>query len=333
MTEVATLSGSERAAIFLMSLTEEEAAGIMQHMAVSEVQKLGQAMASLRKVTRDQADLVMGTFTESVETEAPLVGRSPQSLKRLLSSSLGEERASSVLDRIVDDEPRGLDSLQMMDPKEITEIIHREHPQVIAIVLAGLEPKKSAKVMQQLPSLVATDVLSRIAKMDEVPQSAIEELDDVMQQRFSQSGGFKVTAMGGVRSAAEILNIVEKEMEQKIIGELDERDPILSQEIQDNMFVFENLRELDDRGIQALVREITSDVLVIALKGAEEAMQERIFSNMSKRAGELLKDELESKGPVRISDVEEAQKEIVGVARRLADEGSIMLGGSGDDFV
>lgn len=333
MTEVANLSGSERAAIFLMSLTEDEAAGIMQHMAVSEVQKLGQAMASLRKVTRDQADLVMGTFTESVETEAPLVGRSPQSLKRLLSSSLGEERASSVLDRIVDDEPRGLDSLQMMDPKEITEIIHREHPQVIAIVLAGLEPSKSAKVMQQLPNLVATDVLSRIAKMDEVPQSAIEELDDVMQQRFSQSGGFKVTAMGGVRSAAEILNIVEKEMEQKIIAELDERDPPLSQEIQENMFVFENLRELDDRGIQALVREITSDVLVIALKGAEEAMQDRIFSNMSKRAGELLKDELDAKGPVRISDVEEAQKEIVGVARRLADEGSIMLGGSGDDFV
>lgn len=333
MTDVMTLSGPERAAIFLMSLTEDEASAIMKHMAVGEVQKLGQAMAKLRKVSRDQANHVLSDFTESVESEAPLVGRSPQSLKRLLSSSLGEERASSVLDRIVDEEPRGLDSLQLMDPKEIAEIVHREHPQVIAIVLAGLEPKKSALVMQQLPQVLATDVLSRIAKMDEVPQSAIEELDEVMQQRFSQSGGFKVTAMGGVRSAAEILNIVEKETEQKIIAELDERDPSLSQEIQDNMFVFENLRDLDDRGIQALVREVTSDTLVIALKGADEGMQDKIFSNMSKRAGELLRDELESKGPMRISDVEEAQKEIIGTARRLADEGTIMLGGGGDDFV
>lgn len=333
MTDITTLSGPERAAIFLMSLTEDEASAIMKYMAVGEVQRLGQAMATLRKVSRDQANNVLTDFTESVESEAPLVGRSPQSLRRLLSSSLGEDRASSVLDRIVDDEPRGLDSLQLMEPKEIAEIIHREHPQVIAIVLAGLEAKKSAQVMQELPQVLATDVLARIAKMDEVPQSAIEELDEVMQQRFSQSGGFKVKAMGGVRSAAEILNIVEKETEQKIITELDERDPPLSQEIQENMFVFENLRDLDDRGIQALVREVTSDVLVIALKGADEQMQEKIFSNMSKRAGELLKDELESKGPMRISDVEEAQKEIVSTARRLSDEGTIMLGGGGDDFV
>lgn len=333
MSEATTLSGPERAAIFLMSLTEDEASSIMKHMGVGEVQRLGKAMATLRKVSRDQADTVLNDFTESVESEAPLVGRSPQSLRRLLANSLGEERASSVLDRIVDDEPRGLESLQLMDPKEIAEVIHREHPQVIAIVLAGLEPKKSALVVQELPNALATDVLCRIARMDEVPQSAIEELDDVMQQRFSQSGGFKVKAMGGIRSAAEILNTVEKETEQKIISELDERDPPLSQEIQENMFVFDNLSDLDDRGIQALVREITSDVLVIALKGAEVVMQEKIFSNMSKRAGELLKDELESKGPVRISDVEEAQKEIVGVARRLADEGTIMLGGGGDDFV
>ncbi len=333
MTDMANLSGAERAAIFLMSLTEEEAAKIMKHMAVSEVQKLGAAMARLRKVTREQADSVLGTFTASIETEAPLVGRSPQSLKRLLATTLGEDRASSLLDRLIDDEPRGLDSLQLMEPKEIAEIIHREHPQVIAIVMAGLEPKKSAQVISELPQRLATDVITRIARMGEVPQSAIEELDEVMQQRFSTSGGFKVTEMGGVRSAAEILNTVDKEVGQKIIGKLDEQDPELSQEIQDNMFVFENLLDIDDRGIQAIVREVTSDMLVLALKGAAPELQEKIFSNMSKRAAELLRDDLEAKGPVRISEVEDAQKQIVQIVRKLADDGTIMIGGGGDDFV
>jgi len=333
MTDVGSLNGSERAAIFLMSLTEAEAAEIMKHMAVSEVQKLGQAMAKLQNVSREQADLVLGSFTDSVETEAPLVGRSPQSLKRLLASSLGEDRAKSLMDRIVDDEPRGLESLQLMEAKEVAEVIHREHPQVIAIVLAGLEAKKSGEVVAQLPQRRRTDVVTRIAKMGEVPQSAIEELDDVMQQRFSQTGGFKVKAMGGVRIAAEILNIVDKEAEQKIFEELDEKDPALSQEIQESMFVFENLVDLDDRGIQALNREITSDVLLIALKGAEPELQDKIFRNMSKRAAELLRDDLEAKGPVRITEVEEAQKQIVATARKLADDGTIMIGSGGDDFL
>ncbi|HHQ14115.1 MAG TPA: flagellar motor switch protein FliG [Chromatiales bacterium] len=333
MTDVLSLSGAERAAIFLMSLSEEDAAEIMKHMAVSEVQKLGQAMARLKHVSRDQADIVLGEFTANIENQAPLVGASPQSLKRLLARSLGDDRAATLIERIVDDEPRGLDSLQLMEAKEITEIIHREHPQVIAIVLAGLDSKKSAQVIAELPRQLATNVVTRIAKMREVPQSAVEELDEVLQQRFSQSGGFKVTAMGGIRSAAEILNTVNKELGQQIIEELDEKDPPLSQEIQDNMFVFENLLDIDDRGIQAIVREITSDVLVVALKGAEPELQEKIFSNMSKRAAELLRDDLEAKGPMRVSDVEEAQKQIVQTVRKLADDGTIMIGGGGDDFV
>ncbi len=327
------LSGSERAAIFLMSLSEKEAAEVMKHMPVSEVQRLGKAMASLRKVTRGQAESVLSQFTNNVEGDAPLVGRSPTFLKRLLTSSLGEEKASKVLDRIVEDEPRGLDSLQLMEAKEITEVIHREHPQVIAVVLAGLESKKAADVISQLPVRLSTEVVTRIARMGEIPQHTIAELDEVMQQRFSQSTGFKVTAMGGVRNAAEILNMVEKEIEHQIIENLNQENAVLSQEIQENMFVFDNLLAVDDRGIQALVREVTTDILVIALKGAEQALQDKIFKNMSKRAGEMLKSDLEAKGPVRIAEVEAAQKEIVTVARRLADEGTIILGGGGDDFV
>jgi len=327
------LSGSERAAVFLMSLGEREAAEVMKHLPVSEVQKLGAAMAKLRKVTRHQADAVLGHFTDNVESEAPLTGRSPKFLKRLLTSSLGEERARTLYDRLVEGEEKGLDSLQLMEAKEVTEIVQGEHPQVIAIVLAGLDPGKAAEIIGQLPVRQATDVVTRIARMGDVPESAIAELDDVLQHRFRQSGTQKMTSMGGIRSAATILNQVHKDAEKKIVEELDQLNAALSQQIQENMFIFENLMDVDDRGIQSLVREVTTDTLVVALKGADPALQDKIFRNMSKRAAELLRSDLEAKGPVKLSDVELAQKDIVTVARRLADEGTIMLGGGGNEFV
>jgi flagellar motor switch protein FliG len=332
MSDKSALTGADRAAVFLMSLSEKEAAEVMKHMPVSEVQRLGQAMAQLKKVSRDQADSVLAQFTEKVEAEAPLVGRSPRFLKKLLASSLGEERASAMMERLVDGDDKGLDSLQLMEAKEVTDLIHREHPQVISIVLAGLEPQKAGQVIAQLPVRLATDVVARIGRMDEVPESAITELDEVMQQRFKSSGSLKVTNMGGVRTAASILNQVQKEMEKKIIEELDQSHAALSQQIQENMFIFENLMEIDDRGIQALVREITSDTLVVALKGADPALQDKIFRNMSKRAAELLRSDLEAKGPVKLSDVEAAQKDVVTTARRLIDEGTIIPGGS-NEFV
>jgi flagellar motor switch protein FliG len=332
MSDKAALSGAERAAVFLMSLSEKEAAEVMKHMPVSEVQRLGQAMAQLKKVSRGQADAVLQQFADKVESEAPLVSRSPRFLKKVLSSSLGEDRANALMERIVDDEGRGLDSLQIMEAKEVADMIHREHPQVISIVLAGLDAKKAGQVIAQLPVRLATDVVARIGRMDEVPESAIAELDEVMQQRFKQSGSLKVTNMGGVRTAASILNQVQKDIEKRIIEELDVSHTALSQEIQDNMFVFENLMEIDDRGIQSLVREITSETLLVALKGADPALQDKIFRNMSKRAAELLKSDLEAKGPVKLSDVEAAQKDVVATARRLIDEGTIIPGGS-NEFV
>jgi flagellar motor switch protein FliG len=333
MAEAASVSGTERAAIFLMSLSEQEAAEIMRHMPLSEVQKIGKAMATMQNVSRKQADDVLLHFASNVESQAPMVGRSPQSLKRLLTRTLGEDKAAGLVDRLVDDAPRGLESLQMMDPKEITEIVLHEHPQVIAIVLAGLEPQKAADVVAELPRKMSTDIIERIARMEEIPQHAIAELDNVLQDRFSQSTGFKSTEIGGVRNAAEILNILEKHIEEKVLQELEEKDPPLKQKIEESMFVFENLLDADDRGIQALVREVTSDVLVTALKGADEAIQEKIFGNMSKRAAELLRDDLGAKGPVRITDVEEAQKQIVAAAKQLVDDGKMMMGSAGNDFV
>jgi flagellar motor switch protein FliG len=332
MSDKAALSGAERAAVFLMSLSEKEAAEVMKHMPVSEVQRLGQAMAQLKKVSRGQADAVLQQFADKVESEAPLVSRSPRFLKKVLSSSLGEDRANALMERIVDDEGRGLDSLQIMEAKEVADMIHREHPQVISIVLAGLDAKKAGQVIAQLPVRLATDVVARIGRMDEVPESAIAELDEVMQQRFKQSGSLKVTNMGGVRTAASILNQVQKDIEKRIIEELDVSHTALSQEIQENMFVFENLMDIDDRGIQSLVREITSETLLVALKGADPALQDKIFRNMWKRAAELLKSDLEAKGPVKLSDVEASQKDVVATARRLIDEGTIIPGGS-NEFV
>lgn len=333
MTSTTTLSGSERAAVFLMSLSEKDAAQVMKHMPVGEIQKLGAAMARLRGISREQAEQVLQQFTDSVQQEAPLAGNSPRFIQRLLTQSLGEDKARSLLDRLLDQQPQGLDSLQLMDPKEVADLIHREHPQVIAIVLAGLEPAKAGQVLAQLPVRTSTDIVLRIGRMSEIPQPAIEELDSVMQQRFSQAGNFKVMPLGGVRSAAEILNQVAKDAEQQIIESLTSADPELAEQIQESMLVFENLIELDDRGMQALLREISTDILILALKGAEPAMHDKVLANMSKRAAEILRSDMEARGPVRISEVEAAQREIVGTARRLADEGALMLRTGGDEFV
>lgn len=333
MADDKSVSGTEQAAILLMSLGEQEAAAVLQKMGMREVQKLSRVMASMRRVNRVHAEAVLENFTSNNDTDLDL-GGSPDYLRKVLSSSVGAEKAGNILERIVDDgEPKGLESLHLMEAREVTEMIRNEHPQIIAIVMARLEQEQAAQVLSQLPSGLATDVVTRIARLEEVPQSALEELDDIVEQQFSRSSNFKAATIGGTRTAAEILNLVDSRFENEIMEALEKEDSALSQEIQDKMFVFENLMEVDDRGIQALVREITGDTLVLALKGADTAMREKIFRNMSKRAAEILESDLEAKGPVRLSEVEEAQKEVVNTARRLADEGSLILGKGGEEYV
>ena len=333
MADDKTVSGTEQAAILLMSLGEQEAAAVLQKMGMREVQKLSRVMASMRRVNRIHAEAVLENFTSNNDTDLDL-GGSPDYLRKVLSSSVGAEKAGNILERIVDDgEPKGLESLHLMEAREVTEMIRNEHPQIIAIVMARLEQEQAAEVLSQLPPGLATDVVTRIARLEEVPQSALEELDDIVEQQFSRSSNFKAATIGGTRTAAEILNLVDSRFENEIMEALEKEDSALSQEIQDKMFVFENLMEVDDRGIQALVREITGDTLVLALKGADTAMREKIFRNMSKRAAEIMESDLEAKGPVRLSEVEEAQKEIVYTARRLADEGSLILGKGGEEYV
>jgi flagellar motor switch protein FliG len=248
---------------------------------------------------------------------------------------LGEEKAANLIDQIVlGGGAKGLDSLKWMDSKQVANIIRNEHPQIQTIVLSYLEPEQSAEILSQFPEKVRLDLTMRIANLEEVQPAALQELNEIMEKQFAGQAGAQTAKMGGLKAAADILNYMDTNIEGQLMDSIREHDEEMAQQIQDLMFVFENLIDVDDRGIQTLLREIQQDVLMKALKGTDENLKEKIFKNMSKRAAELLQDDLEAMGPVRVSDVEAAQKEILSAARRLSDAGEIMLGsGGGDDFV
>ena len=253
----------------------------------------------------------------------------------MLVEALGEDKASGLIDRIlIGRNTKGLDALKWMDARAVAEIIRLEHPQIIAIVLSYLDPDHAAEVLSFLPERLRPDVVMRIALLDGIPPAALQELDEILEKQFAGSDNVKSSpGVGGIKRAADILNFMESSVESQILETIKEADADLSQQIQDKMFVFENLVDVDDRGIQALLREVSTDTLIIALKGADEAIKEKIFKNMSKRAAEMLKEDLEAKGPVRVSEVEAAQKEILAIARRMAESGELVLGGKGEEFV
>ncbi|MFT7688972.1 MAG: flagellar motor switch protein FliG [Candidatus Azotimanducaceae bacterium] len=324
----------EMAAVLLLSLGEEHAAKILSHMGPKEVQRVGGAMAGLSNVRNDQVEYVMGKMLTDVESQTGIGIGSDEYIKATLVKALGADKAGGLIDRILmGGNTTGLDTLKWMDARSVSEIIRYEHPQIQAIVLAYLDPDQSAQVLVHMTDpRVRQDLLMRVAALDTVQPAALQELNDILEKQFA-GASTQASAMGGTKIAAEIMNNVESQIESEIMEAISEVDEDLATEIQDLMFVFDNLSEVDDRGIQALLREISTDVLIIALKGAEETMQEKIFKNMSKRAAELLRDDLEAKGPVRLSDVETAQKEILTIARKMADAGDIILGGGADQMV
>ncbi len=329
-----SLDGPAHAAILLMALGEEKAASILKHMEPTEVQLLGEAMSSIAGVSQGQIGDTLDKFIGRIKDESSLGMGSQDYLRRTLTRALGYEKANSVMGQItIDSGSVGLQSLKWMHPRAVANIIFHEHPQVIAIVLAHLQREQAGKVLGLLPATIHSDVLIRIAKIDTVHPAALEELNDIIQLRFEENSQTEITGIGGVSVAAEILNGVSKEAEASAIEKLDEIDSELSREIQDKMFIFDNLMSVDDRGMQSLLREVTTDKLIFALKGASSELQQKIFRNMSKRAAEMLKDDLDAKGPVRLAEVEDAQKEVLTVALRLSEEGTISLGGKGDDFV
>jgi flagellar motor switch protein FliG len=331
---IGKIPGVDRAAILLLSLGEQAAAEVLKHMAPKEVQKIGAAMAALSNVSRDQVGTVLETFTKEIENQTAIGVGSDEYIRKVLVQALGQDKAGGVIDRILlGGSSKGLEALKWMDPRAVAELIRLEHPQIIAIILSYLDSDQAADIVVHFPERVRIDVIQRIATLDGIQPSALQELNEIMEKQFSgnNTSNVKSSSVGGVKAAANILNLTETSKQAEIIASIKEGDEKLAQQIEDQMFVFEDLVEIDDRGIQALLREISSDSLIIALKGADETMKEKIFKNMSKRAAEMLRDDLEVRPPVRLSEVETAQKEILGVARRLSDSGEIALGGKGGE--
>ncbi|AXA67946.1 MULTISPECIES: flagellar motor switch protein FliG [Pseudomonas] len=331
-TNEAQLSKVEKAAIFLLSLGEADAAQILRHMGPKEVQKVGTAMAQMRNVNREQVERVLGDFIEVVGDQTSLGVGADGYIRKMLTQALGEDKASGLIDRILlGGNTSGLDSLKWMEPRAVADVIRYEHPQIQAIVVAYLDPDQAAEVLGHFDHKVRLDIVLRVSSLNTVQPAALKELNLILEKQFSGSASTTRTALGGVKRAADIMNYLDSSVEGPLMDAIRDADQDLSGQIEDLMFVFDNLSDVDDRGIQALLREVSSDVLVLALKGADEGIKEKFFRNMSKRAAELLRDDLEAKGPVRLSEVEGAQKEVLAVARRMADAGEIVLGGKGGE--
>ncbi len=325
-------TGVDESAILLMSLGEEEAAEVFKYLSPKEAQKLGAAMASLKNVSRERIDEVLVKFNSEAMEQTTLGMDSNDYIRTVLTKALGDEKAKLVLERILqDDSTAGIESLKWMDASSVAELIKNEHPQIIATIMLHLERDHAAQVLNLFPDRLRGDVIMRVATLDGIHPSALRELNDVISKVISGSDQIKKAAMGGVRTAAEILNFVGSASEGVILDAVRNVDDSIAQNIMDEMFVFDNLIDVDDRGIQALLKEVQSEALVVALKGASPELRDKILRNMSSRAAEMLREDLESRGPVRLSDVEKEQKEILKIVRRLADEGPIVLGGSGDD--
>ncbi|RTL57769.1 MAG: flagellar motor switch protein FliG [Rhodocyclaceae bacterium] len=324
--------GIEKSAILLLTLGEDEAAEVLKNLSPKEVQKLGHAMAALKQVPREKVEEVIDEFHNRVAQGAP-VSIDENAIKAMLTKALGDDKAANLISRILQGgDTAGIESLKWMDAPTVADLIKNEHPQIIATILVHLDYDHSGEILKHFSERLRNDVLLRIATLDGVQPVALRELNDALTRLMAgASTNVKKAAMGGVRHAAEILNFVGQQAETGILDNVREYDPDLAQKILDEMFVFENLMDVDDRGIQLLLREIQSDSLILALKGAPPELREKIFKNMSQRAAEMLREDLESKGPVRLSEVEAEQKEILKIARRLADEGQIQLGGGGED--
>jgi flagellar motor switch protein FliG len=325
-----TRNGVERAAILLMTLGEAEAAKVLKHMGAKSVQKIGAAMAQMNGVSRDEVKSVISGFASELENHTSLGIGADDYVRKVLVSALGEQRAAGLIDRILTGRSsKGLEALKWMDPRAIAEVIGQEHPQIVAIVLAYLEADQSAQVLALLPDSVRADVMMRIATMDGIQPAALVELDEALEKQFmNHTSGSKTSALGGTKVAANILNLIPGDKQTAVIEEISKVDETLSTKIQDLMFVFDNLMGVDDRGMQELLRAVPSEQLLLALKGAEPDLRDKIFKNMSQRAAETLREDLEAKGPVKLSEVEGAQKEILTMARKLADAGTISLGSS-----
>ncbi len=324
--------GIQDAAIFLMSLGEEEAAEVFKHLAPKEVQRLGEAIANMRAVSHERVEQVMSKFAEEAGSQLLLVSDNNDYVKAVLRRALGDDKASLLIDRIMQgSDVSGIEGLKWMDPQSIAELLRNEHPQIMAAILVHLEADLVSGVLKHLTERSRNEVMLRIATLEGIQPTALRDLNEVLYKVLAGGDKVRKTSLGGVQTAADIINLMGTAIETTVIESIRLQDADLAQKIMDKMFTFEDLLKMDNKSIQMILKEVSSDALVIALKGASAELKELILGNMSSRAAEGLREDLESRGPVRLSEVEGQQKEILKIVRRLSDEGSIVMGGGGDD--
>ena len=329
------LTGTQKSAILMMLLGEEEASEIIRNLSPKEVQHLGSAMYSVQGLDQDTVNKVLDEFLEIIKQQTSLGLGSDSYIRNVLTKALGTDKAQSVLGRITPTSSnRPIEILDWMDARAIAEMVLDEHPQIISLIISYLEPAVGADVMNMLPVDLQADVIRRVATLETVQPDALRELEMVMQQKFAANTSLRASQVGGVKAAAALMNFTQQDTEQRIMKVLGKDDKDLMQAIQENMFLFENLIESDDRSLQTLLRSVETEDIVVAMKGADEALRDKLFACMSSRAAANIMDEMEALGPVRLTEVQDAQKAIINVARRLSDEGAIVLAGrGGDDFV
>jgi flagellar motor switch protein FliG len=324
--------GVNKSALLLMSLGETEAAEVFKFLAPREVQKIGAAMASIKNVTREQVEGVLQDFVKEAEQHTAFSLDSNEYIRSVLTRALGEDKAGVLIDRILQgSDTSGIEGLKWMDSPAVAELIKNEHPQIIATILVHLDRDQASEIVGCFTDRLRNDVLLRIATLDGIQPAALRELDDVLTGLLSGSDNLKRSPMGGVRTAAEILNFMASAHEEAVLENIKQYDVDLAQKIIDQMFVFDNLLDLENTAIQLILKEVESEALIISLKGAQPALRQKFLSNMSQRAAELLAEDLDSRGPVRVSEVETQQRRILQVVRNLAESGQIVIGGKAED--
>jgi flagellar motor switch protein FliG len=324
--------GVQDAAILMMSLGEAEAAEVFKHLSPKEVQRLGEAIAKTTTVTRERVDEVVSKFIAIAASQSLLVSDSGDYVRNVLKRALGDDKAALLIDRILQGgDVSGIESLKWMDPLSVAELLRNEHPQIVAAILVHLDYDHAADVMKNLSERQRNEVMLRVATMEGIQPSALKDLNEVLFKVLAGGDKVRKSSLGGVKTAAEMINLLGTAIEGAVIESIRNHDPDLAQKIMDKMFVFDDVLKLDDKSIQMVLKEVASETLVVALKGAQPELKDKILANMSSRAAETLREDLESRGPMRLSEVEAQQKEILKTVRRLADEGQIVIGGGGGD--
>lgn len=326
------MDGIERAAILLLSMGEKNASEVLKHLEPRQVQKVGMAMSTMDTVNKVKMQSVLIDFVSAIEDQSSLTVDTEHYLRTVLIEALGEEKATPFIDRIlVSDKDSGLNRLKWLDGRLIADVIRNEHPQIIATILIHLDSEQTAEVVSYFSADKRAEVLLRMCNIDTVKPEAISELGQVLEKQLSGQKMGKSASVGGIKSVADVINYLDGSMDEEVLAKIKDWDEDLSEKIRDKMFVFENISDMDDRSVQTLLRDVTSEQLKVALKGATETTREKIFTNMSKRAADLLRDDIDVQGPVKVSDMEQAQRDILNVARNLAEDGKIALGSKGAD--